>query len=97
MVRATASSPSDKSHLRTLSIEEKSHQNQKSDGSQQRAFNPENSDETQQSMSLMTTSTDRTHKLLHIYCLNNKRLTVSNMLLQNEVNLRNKNLMDLNN
>ncbi len=40
-VRATASSPIDKPHLRTLSIEERSTSETKSDGPQQRAFTPE--------------------------------------------------------
>jgi hypothetical protein len=38
MVRATASSPSDKSHLRTLSIEERSTSETISDGSQQKGI-----------------------------------------------------------
>ncbi len=87
MVRATASSPSDKSYLRTLSIEERSTPETKSDGSQQRAFTPENSDGTQQSMSLMKTPGR---------WFNNKRLTVSNTLLQEQDPPQKQSLMDLN-
>jgi hypothetical protein len=54
MVRATASSPSDMSHIRTLSIDGKSTSETNSDGPEQ-TFTPENSDETQQSMSLIKT------------------------------------------
>jgi hypothetical protein len=109
MVRATASSPSDKSHLRTLSIYEKSTPETKSDGSQQRAFTTENSDETQQSMSLMktpgrwstnkksTASKDRTPN-----CWTNAASTTNGWqypicYFRTEINLRNKCLMNLNN
>ncbi len=55
-VRATASSPSDKRQVSSQNTQQRDPpQKPKSDGSQQRAFTSENSDETQQSMSLMKT------------------------------------------
>jgi hypothetical protein len=53
MVRATASSPSDKSHLRTLSVEERSTSETNLMDLNKGHSPPKNSDETQQSMSLI--------------------------------------------
>ena len=91
MVRATASSPFDKPHLRTLSIVERSTSETKSDGPQQKGIHSRKTRTKPHNQWVWWKHPKIVPLTVALMLLQHKRLTVSNMLLQKRDPPRNSN------